>query len=422
MFSRRSLLQFGGMSALGLGLGLGGIPALAGRTKTGKKFIFVYCYGGWDPTRVFATEFENYVVDMERDAELSTSSGIAYVSHPDRPNVDAFFAANASKTLILNGVMVPSIAHESCMKLSLTGTSATGVADWPAILAGAQMSEYSLPHLVLDGPSFPGPLGAAVTRTGSSGQLDALLSGDILDWSDVSVAPPGSSAERIMDKYLARRADALPFLKGSPRFEEMSEAFGGGLGRAGVLKDLHGVLDWASGTDMTSQSRMAVDVLSLGISRCVTMSYAGGAEGWDSHSDNDRIQTGNFESLFSGLNDLVARLTDAVTPSGGRLIDETVIVVMSEMGRTPAINDTDGKDHWPYSSIMLLGDGLTGGRVVGGFDGLYYGDLVDPKTAESTDNGVDLTYAGVGATLLSLADIDSEEWVPGVVNYPGLLS
>ena len=38
------------------------------------------------------------------------------------------------------------------------------------------------------------------------------------------------------------------------------------------------------------------------------------------------------------------------------LAEETVVVVLSEMGRTPGINGTDGKDHWPWTSAM--GDSL----------------------------------------------------------------
>jgi uncharacterized protein (DUF1501 family) len=417
MFSRRKFLQLSGLSTLGLGFG--GVNALASKAGSGKRFIFVYCYGGWDPTRVFATEFDNLLVDMERDAEQATA-GVSYVSHPDRPAVDAFFKNHHASTLILNGVMVPSIAHESCMKLSLTGTSATGVADWPAILAGHDSSAYSLPHLVLDGPSFPGPLGYAVTRSGTSGQLGGLISGDILDWSDIPVTPPSANAEAIMDQYLAKRAQALQFVDGSSRFTEMSEAFITALDRADMLKDLNGVLDWSASTDLFAQSKMAADVLSLGLSRCITMSYSG--QGWDSHSNNDPTQSSNFEGLFSGLNELMSLLSQTNGPDGKALAEDTVVVVMSEMGRTPALNAQDGKDHWPYSSMMLVGPGLTGGRVVGGFDSLYYGNLVDPSTAEIAKKGVDLTYAGVGATLLTMADIDSQEWVPGVANYPGLLS
>ena len=97
-------------------------------------------------------------------------------------------------------------------------------------------------------------------------------------------------------------------------------------------------------------------------------------------------------------------------------------MVLSEMGRTPQLNDSDGKDHWPYTSMMMLGPGLSANRVVGGFNSYYYGDLLDPSTAELDPNGVSLSASSIGATLLNLADIDHEEFMPGVVSIPGLLA
>jgi uncharacterized protein (DUF1501 family) len=51
------------------------------------------------------------------------------------------------------------------------------------------------------------------------------------------------------------------------------------------------------------------------------------------------------------------------------LLDETLVVVMSEMGRTPKINANGGRDHWTYCySVMLAGAGIKGGTVYGASD------------------------------------------------------
>ena len=60
---------------------------------------------------------------------------------------------------------------------------------------------------------------------------------------------------------------------------------------------------------------------------------------------------------------------------------------MSEMGRTPALNANLGKDHWPFTSVMLIGDGFIGDRVVGGFDAGWMGQSLDFGSAEVTDGG-----------------------------------
>ena len=105
-----------------------------------------------------------------------------------------------------------------------------------------------------------------------------------------------------------------------------------------------------------------------------------------------------------------------------RLADETVVVVLSEMGRTPQLNALDGKDHWPFTSAMLIGPGLTGSRVVGGFDALYYGRSVDPSSGEIAASGPLLSAETLGATLLTLADIDPALHVAGVEPLWGILT
>jgi uncharacterized protein (DUF1501 family) len=51
------------------------------------------------------------------------------------------------------------------------------------------------------------------------------------------------------------------------------------------------------------------------------------------------------------------------------LLDDTLVVVMSEMGRTPKINGNAGRDHWTYCySILFAGAGIRGGTVCGASD------------------------------------------------------
>jgi uncharacterized protein (DUF1501 family) len=44
------------------------------------------------------------------------------------------------------------------------------------------------------------------------------------------------------------------------------------------------------------------------------------------------------------------------------------VIAQSEMGRTPTYNSGNGKDHWPIGSIMFLGCGIRGNRVIGATD------------------------------------------------------
>ena len=76
--------------------------------------------------------------------------------------------------------------------------------------------------------------------------------------------------------------------------------------------------------------------------------------------------------------------------------------------RGPVINSTGGKDHWTFTSAMMIGPGVRGGLTVGGYDDAYLGRAIDPATGQpvSGSGGLLASSANFGATLLALADID----------------
>jgi uncharacterized protein (DUF1501 family) len=84
---------------------------------------------------------------------------------------------------------------------------------------------------------------------------------------------------------------------------------------------------------------------------------------------------------------------------------------MSEMGRTPQRSASGGKDHWTYTSTLLIGSGIAGGRTVGAWSELLTGEKVDLASGDVSDTGVSLLPGHIGATLLALADIDPAEFV-----------
>ncbi len=391
--------------------------ALAGQVVSGHdlKFIFVMNYGGWDPTRVFTDESWNGMVDVERSAEAVDLGDLTWVAHADRPSVDRFFSRHHDRTLILNGLQVPGAAHDSCLRLMLTGSTSTEHSDWPSIVGRTCRGDYALPHIVISGPAYPGP----ATRTGSSGQLEGMLDGTIIDWSKLQTGRPSTSAEDIIDRYLSRRLAAIAEPHPSAALRERASSYLTAQERASDLEDLASVLDWSGGAELASQITVATDALSMGISRCAMLSSN---YGWDTHTRNDETQSSNFESLFSNLAVLMDRLAATPGTSTDLLIDETMVVVLSEMGRAPQLNASDGKDHWPHTSAMLVGPRITGGRVIGGFDSSYRGVRIDRETGERDDDGHDLNVEELGATLLLAAGIDPNDHLTGVQGISGIIS
>jgi uncharacterized protein (DUF1501 family) len=85
--------------------------------------------------------------------------------------------------------------------------------------------------------------------------------------------------------------------------------------------------------------------------------------GWDTH----RNQTGGITAPMRRLERVVLRMSDRLGP---QIWDKTLLVAMTEFGRTVAENGTKGTDHGTGGAMLLAGGALRGGRVLGPWPGL----------------------------------------------------
>lgn len=114
---------------------------------------------------------------------------------------------------------------------------------------------------------------------------------------------------------------------------------------------------------------------------------------WDTHRRN----TWSLRELLCPSFDqaIPALLTDLEDRG---LLESTLVVVTTEFGRTPRINDLAGRDHWPNAfSILMAGGGVRGGQVIG---------ATDEQAAEVTDRPI--TPADMTATVLQAMGIDHQ--------------
>ena len=97
----------------------------------------------------------------------------------------------------------------------------------------------------------------------------------------------------------------------------------------------------------------------------VNVSYCHTPSGsWDTHSDNfNKMKKSLAPTLDAALHGLTTDLEER------GLLEDTLIVVNAEFGRTPAINSRAGRDHWPYVySLALAGAGIRPGTIYGASD------------------------------------------------------
>lgn len=401
--SRRQLLALG---AAGMALPLRALAAGPGD----RKFLFVFANGGWDPTYCFAPSFDKPAVDTEPDATVATAHGISFVDSERRPAVRTFFETWGDRAAVLHGLEVRSISHTRARRLLFTGTALESGDDWGSRLAAGAPSPLTLPYLVASGPAFNAALQDQSVRVGSHGQLAELLDGSALSRSDMPVVVPSAgSAARIEAFVHARVAAAAAGVKRG-READYTRGYLESLDRVQAVRDLGSALSIPSAGTAPQLAALALDAMELGLTRCALVQHDGWKDlAWDTHSNNFQ-QSEHFQTLFADLVSILHNLEGRVAPSGALLADELTIVVFSELGRHPQENANLGKDHWTYTSAMVLGAGVRGGQVVGGYDDNLFGRPVDLASGAPTDSGTPLVAPHFGATLLALGDLDPADY------------
>jgi uncharacterized protein (DUF1501 family) len=102
-------------------------------------------------------------------------------------------------------------------------------------------------------------------------------------------------------------------------------------------------------------------------------------DGWDTHN-NEGIGGGRLSQLLGSLDGALA----AVKTNMGPAWRETVVVLVTEFGRTARINGTDGTDHGTATVALLAGGALKGGHVIADWPGLKPADLYEDRDLRPT--------------------------------------
>jgi hypothetical protein len=125
--------------------------------------------------------------------------------------------------------------------------------------------------------------------------------------------------------------------------------------------------------------------------------------GWDTHTGAyTRLKEGYTGAqvpvgLVPSLDLALSALLDDLTDRG--LLEETLVAVMGEFGRTPKLNTDGGRDHWPrVFSVVLAGAQVPGGQVIGASDAVGESPQDRP-----------ITPADLACTIYTLLGIDPRQ-------------
>lgn len=379
-------------------------------TQTLTPFLLlVYASGGWDPTMVFDPKLESPYVSQELGATLAQGpNNMPYVHHPDRPGVKAWMDKYGDHAAFVNGVYVGSMEQSKAAQrmLSVTPPDKNYPVDWLAFYAANLNPTLVAPYLIMDTPHYPGHL-PGVSYPVSLKEIQNLGTQTLPEAEKIP-----ANVETLMEAY--KKTEMTKFLgtvaegsfdgdkaaslaAASLRYNPLTSALGK------IIKDIKPA---GTESDFLISGKVAVEMFAGSNSLCAAITHGKNGQ-WNTYADHFKTQSALYESLFSDLEKIMSYgETKGVLAS-------MVIVVLSDRGRAPKLNEASGKGPWPYTSMVLWGPGIKPSAIAGKTDAALRGIPIDPVFGtEGGANAVLIEASNVFASLYLRYNLPSKLLIP----------
>jgi hypothetical protein len=358
-----------------------------------KSCIIIYCWGGMSHHESFDTK-PDAPVDVRGEFEPIETNvpGILIGEHLP------LLARQVDKLAIIRSIHHDDSAHGRGMYWNITGhrpPRAGNISpmpeDWPSL--AAMVSKFReaprgvpnavrLPYPMVDNNTlqageYGGWLGVKhdpiVMRPAAGepfGGVSRTLGSEVLNLNEVDPLRLGERSRLLasLERPVSRPSD----FSGFDHFRGLAQdiLFGSAVKQAYNLdsesprvRELYG--NHLGGQSMLLARRLTEAGVPVVQVCCAAGDLNGGAgDMWDTHGDN-------FNRLKNRLLPVFDRATSALLQdlSERGTLDETLVAVLTDFGRTPRVNRSAGRDHYPnVYSIALAGGGIRGGQVYGSSD------------------------------------------------------
>jgi hypothetical protein len=430
-FHRREILRIGGLSLFGAALGgsdLAG-PALGSERPAGEaraaNCIFILLQGGpshldlWDPKPEAPAEVRGPFGTIE--------TGLAGIRFGELLPLSAKLSRHLA--------VVRSMEHNFNNHIAGTYVTLTGSNDQPNQDREAKNEDFPGPGAVLNylkpassvppSVSLPSWLSIPGPSNRMPGQYGGFL-GSVKDPFLIKGDPhkPGFKplALTLPDDFAAERMESrwglLAQLNSATRYlEDQATRTHGRLNQSAyellidprvrealdLSKEPEGSRDRYGRTRLGQSLLLARRLVEAGVQ---FVAYNAFNQEWDTHGG----LVGRYKQLVPPMDQAYSALLEDLVARG--LLDSTLVINTGEFGRTPMINNLNGRDHWPSAySTVLCGGGIRGGQVYGSSD--KKGAFVATQPVSPAD---------VLATMWHLLGIAPETELRDRLNRPQVLS
>ncbi len=384
---RREFLKLCSMAGLGLSVPVGR-SAQAGPGKEpdlyeGPYYIVLNASGGWDTTYLMDPKGIDGINRLYQEGDIQSQGPHTFA--PTATQIEAgmsnedFYQAYGDELLVLNGLDYSVNNHSPCSRYMATGKlDSLAFPTFAALVAACKGPSCPLAFMTFGNYSNTGNL-VPMARVPYPQSLKLLANADGVQGNPKAPYHDDFVNERI-ERALQEQMDSRLSRARLPRMERAQSMLYAAQINSKTLKRVAPyIADKIPKQRLATQAEIALSSFKAGVAVSANLSIGQ----FDSHANNDRDQMKLIPEFLAGI-DYVMKRSEALG-----IREKLVVVIQSEMGRTPTYNKGEGKDHWSIGSIMFMGQGIRGKRVLGATDEKQFLIPIHPESlAKDPEKGI----------------------------------
>jgi len=386
--TRRDFLKLCTLAGLGFACPGGLASVLHAATKEtepydGPFYVVFNASGGWDTTYLMDPKGINEINRLYKEGDILTKGAHKFAPTDKHKTAgmgnEEFFGEFGGQLLTFNGLDYSVNNHSPGARYMATGKlDSLAYPTFAALVAACKGPACPLSFLTFGNYSNTGNV-VAMSRVPYMPSLQKIANSDCVEGNVRSPYHEDFALARIEqalgEQHAARTAQPL-----LPRQERAGSMLYAAQVNSKALQRVTPHIPASMPKErLAQQAEIALASFKAGV--CVSANLTIGQ--FDSHANNDTDQMKLIPEFLAGIAYTIRRAEEL------KIREKLVVIMQSEMGRTPDYNKGNGKDHWSIGSVMFLGTGIRGNRVIGATDEKQMSVPVVPQTlACDKDKGI----------------------------------
>lgn len=384
---RRDFLKLCGWAGLGFTAPWAFPDTSRGESKNepyaGPFYIVFNASGGWDTTYLMDPKGINGMNRLYEQGDILTKGAHKYAPTAKHKvgglSNEDFYTEFGDELLVLNGLDYSVNNHSPGARYMATGKlDSLAYPTFAALVAACNGPTCPLAFLTFGNYSSTGNV-VAMSRVPYIQSLQKIANADAVEGNERSPYHDRFALDRI-EQALEATYQAKIEEASLPRLERAQSMLYAAQVNSKALQRVTPHIPKTMPKERLSQ-QVDIALASFKAGVCVSANLT--ISQFDSHANNDPDQMKLIPEFLAGIAYVMHRAEEL------KIREHLVVVIQSEMGRTPNYNKGNGKDHWSIGSVMFMGRGIKGNRVLGATDDKLFQVPINPQTlALDAENGV----------------------------------